>query len=146
MLEKLQEIENREKNLRQQLKDARNQNLALDEVPMVVGEINRELLFLNHKKQKTMQEISNSGVSKTLGTATVLISVNGDEDKEMKVVIAEENIPEIIVGINNTFVVSKECPLFNAIKTAKEDDLVIMTKELKGKKITTFIRVVEKSF
>lgn len=144
--EELSEIGKKEITLREELRKIRNSNLAHEEAPMIVDTIHRDMTLLQQKKKKLEKIINGKGVKKTLGTAIVLVSVNGDKDKKMEVIITEEDLAETITVAEDIYIVSAKCPLFNAIKTAKKNDLVILKRETKGRETTTFIRVVEKSF
>ncbi len=146
MIDNLEYLTQKEEVLKQELKKIRNSNLAPEERPMALDEIHCELSLLKKKRQKVEEKISNDkAIEKVIGTAVIVISVNGDEDKRMEIIVVDENKEEITT-INNIYIVSKVCPLFRAIEKAKKNDLIVIEKEHKGKKITTIIKVEEKNF
>lgn len=141
----LNRIERREEELRKELKKIRNSNLAPEERPMAIDTVHCELSLLK-KKKKIQEKNGKKAIKKVIGTSTVVVSVNGDDDKRMDIIIVDEEDDALLDAPNNVYIISKRSPLYMAIKDAKENDLVIIDREHRGRKLTTIIKIEAKSF
>ncbi len=140
--EEINKITEKEKELRKKLGEIRNQNIPLYELPLALEEIYCNLALLKRDKEKIKEELNGNGIKKITGSVVVQMSVNGGEDKKIKIVVGADDLKESIIT-DEMYVVTKQCPLLNAIKNAKKNDLVVIKTESKGRKITTIIKIEE---